>query len=310
MAKVSKMYNCSNPAECQLRTRFKAGDETIYVIKSESEEIPLETINTDEKSRQVILGSLEHQDMVQLSINDLKLEINRFELENNQDKRERAEAALQKREKELMFLRENCSQTDSIEGNSTAFESAEQSSTDGSFEESAPVIHVTAATFGQISKLKVIEHSKSHEMFPIPRIRQYIIDGVMHRSNSHMHVQWLELFMDLIYVGTVQKAGHYIEKGAESAIFAMSNLVKLAAGSSDPASVNFNILSWKTFLYFVLIFSPILQRWRTQTYLVNQILHQGVIPKLIVFVLVSFLIIMGSTIDHAFDLSPLTNKSS
>ena len=277
-----------NGQECQLRTRFKAGNEIIYVVKSEAEEIPQEAITTSgERIRMVILGSPQHLEAIQVSINDLKWKISKFELQNNPQKREKAEEALQGREKELMFLKENCSrrsaESQATDATSTAFEGSEQGSTDGSFEESAPVIHVTAETFGQIAKLKVIEHKKSYQLFPAPAIRQYIIDGVIHRSNHHMHVQWLELFIDLIYVGTVQKAGHYIEKGGEAATVVLNELSKLAGNTGDISGGTFNKLTWKYFLYFVLIFGPILQRWRTQTYLVNQIRHAGPVPKVSIF---------------------------
>ena len=208
-----------------------------------------------------------------------------------------------------MFLKQNCTQKAASDGaDSTAFDGSDKESV-GTSEESAEVIHVTAATFGQISKLKIIEHQKSHDLFPRPVIRQYIIDGVIHRANSHMHVPWLELFLDLIYVGTVQKAGHYIEKGGEVAATVLKEVAKFA-GSGDASGGNINKLSWKMFLYFVLLFTPIMQRWRTQTYLFNQIMHHGPVPKVLVFVLLAFLIIMGSTMDHAFDLSPVTNTGN
>jgi hypothetical protein len=71
-------------------------------------------------------------------------------------------------------------------------------------------IHVTAQNLGQISKLKLIKHEKPKKLFAYPALRQYFVDGILHRQEEELRVSPVDIFVDLIFVGAVSKAGHYI----------------------------------------------------------------------------------------------------
>jgi low temperature requirement protein LtrA len=47
-----------------------------------------------------------------------------------------------------------------------------------------------------------------------PRIRQYFVNGVLHRSKNERRVTWDELFFDLIFVAMTASVGHVLSSNA------------------------------------------------------------------------------------------------
>jgi hypothetical protein len=160
---------------------------------------------------------------------------------------------LEQRRTEMQFMLEYCPIDETrSDGFSTddAFGLEDLQSEDLSVSEEK-VMHVTAASFGDIKKYQEIQLPEPNSLFPRPIVRQYFRDGVLHRQNQKMHVQWIELFTDLIYVGAFAKTGHLIQKGYD----------------------------WSSFLRFILVFVPFLYRWRGQTMFHNTIHHESPIQK-------------------------------
>ena len=75
------------------------------------------------------------------------------------------------------------------------------------------VYHHSMAHFGSLEKIQLIQVvEKEHRVARIPILRQYFIDGVLHREEGEHKTSWTELFVDLIYVGCIAKAGHLIRE--------------------------------------------------------------------------------------------------
>jgi low temperature requirement protein LtrA len=110
----------------------------------------------------------------------------------------------------------------------------------------------------------------------------------------------IELFCDLIFVGAITKTGHFIERGKE---FSKRDGV---LQNIDGAG----IITWSSFAKFVMAFVPIIQKWRSQTALLNHIRHKGALSKLFNFILMSLMVLMSVSIENLFDLSPQTNSAN
>ncbi|KAJ3323792.1 hypothetical protein HDV06_001162 [Boothiomyces sp. JEL0866] len=197
---------------CVLRTKFKLNGEVIHVVQTEDEQLD---------DNYLLLGSREHIQAIEASISNVQSKIktlqgriatgqvDQLQLENCIAKLQVCEA---KQLEELDFLRENCApvvENPSSSGSETSYDDDTLNRTAIDFESeeilsitdtSEETIHVTSTTFGAIKKLEIIEIKKREGLYVPPVIRQYFKNGVLHRENEHMHVAWVELFIDLIYV--------------------------------------------------------------------------------------------------------------
>ena len=70
--------------------------------------------------------------------------------------------------------------------------------------------HATFEVFGRIPNLKVIRHPKEGIFHPF-RVRQYLIDNILHREEEERKTSWMELFFDLIFVGVIAQLGHAVQ---------------------------------------------------------------------------------------------------
>ncbi|KAJ3252147.1 hypothetical protein HK103_001800, partial [Boothiomyces macroporosus] len=197
---------------CILRTKFKLNGEVIHIVQTEDEQLD---------DNYLVLGSPEHFQAIEASIANIQSKIktlqgriatgqvDEIQLENCISKLQTCEA---KQLEELDFLRENCAPVvenpssagseitfgdDTLDRTEIDFDSEEILSITDTSEET---MHVTSTTFGAIKKLEIIEIKKREGLYVPPVIRQYFKNGVLHRENEHMHVAWVELFVDLIYV--------------------------------------------------------------------------------------------------------------
>ncbi|KAH6566006.1 hypothetical protein BASA50_005275 [Batrachochytrium salamandrivorans] len=115
----------------------------------------------------------------------------------------------------------------------------------------AEVLHVTAETFGGIQKLKVFDIKRKDRLLRVPKLRQYFCKDVLYRGSEERKTSWVELFVDLIYVGVIAKAGHIVGVG----------------------------LTWSALNRFALLIFPILQHWRGLTIYNNQFFHEDLYLK-------------------------------
>jgi low temperature requirement protein LtrA len=144
------------------------------------------------------------------------------------------------------------------------------------------VLDVSVQTFGEVRKLVIIQIPKENSLFSRPAIRQYFIGDVLHRQRHKMHVEWVELFFDLIYVGAFSKASHFIGDYG---------------------------YGYKGFGKFYLTFIPILYRWRAYTILKNTFHDNSMVRKLFDVIVIGIVVLMTVSIEHSFDHDVLTNTS-
>jgi hypothetical protein len=245
MSSTTLGQKCSD--SCTIQTRFKVGQELVNVISRDQDYTFFKT-DSGKIVHCVPVGSPQHQQLLSKCI--LELEHKLIDSPSEVLSKE-----LEQRRTEMQFMLEYCPVDDTrSDGLSTddAF-GLENQSEDPSVSDEK-VMHVTAGTFGDIKKYKEIELPEANSLFPRPIVRQYFRDGVLHRQNQKMHVMWIELFTDLIYVGAFAKTGHLIQKGYD----------------------------WPSFLKFFLLFVPFLYRWRGQTMFHNTIHHESPIQKVLI----------------------------
>ncbi|KAJ3109456.1 hypothetical protein HK100_003297 [Physocladia obscura] len=71
-------------------------------------------------------------------------------------------------------------------------------------------IRVTHETFGEILHMREYSIKKKEKLFRRPKVRQFFVGKVLHRSTDELHTSWQELFVDLLYVGIFSSAGTLI----------------------------------------------------------------------------------------------------
>jgi hypothetical protein len=69
--------------------------------------------------------------------------------------------------------------------------------------------HMTNEMFGKLQSVREYDIKKKERLFRKPKLRQYYLNGVLHRSKEEFRTSSMELFADLIYVGAFGKAGDY-----------------------------------------------------------------------------------------------------
>lgn len=157
----------------------------------------------------VILGSPQHKIALQAHIKEIEMTIASNQLSPNRMN------DITRRDKfvaELAFLELHSPDPEpelddafGLEKYLTA-ESQDTESTD------TTVIHATTETFGELTNMKFIDIvEERQELFMKPKVRQYFVDNVLYREEKERRVGWYELFVDLIFVGAISKAGHVIE---------------------------------------------------------------------------------------------------
>ncbi|KAJ3272094.1 hypothetical protein HDV01_005959 [Terramyces sp. JEL0728] len=112
------------------------------------------------------------------------------------------------------------------------------------------------------------------------RVRQYYVKDTLYQLPGHIKVKWFELFLDLLYVGAVSKAGKVIEHYQ----FSVSAI-------------------WR----FTLILTPLIFHWNYLAMLNNSIHHNGIFRKIFTCVFMLVLIYMGISVSNAFEPSGNAN---
>ncbi|KAJ3247588.1 hypothetical protein HDU78_003700 [Chytriomyces hyalinus] len=145
------------------------------------------------------------------------------------------------------------------------------------------VITVTHKTFGEIGMMRdyTIKH-RDDKLFRKPRIRQFFIGNVLHRSSDELRSNWTEIFVDLVYVGVLAKA---------TALLAYEQ-------------------SWEEFYKYFLLVTPSIGIWNQFTKYNNQFYHEDLYYKFTTNVIIIAFIMMGNSMAYTFDPSPELNTSA
>ncbi|KAJ3311841.1 hypothetical protein HDV04_003581 [Boothiomyces sp. JEL0838] len=114
------------------------------------------------------------------------------------------------------------------------------------------------------------------------RVRQFYVKDTLYQLPGHIKVKWFELFLDLLYVGAISKAGKVIEHY-----------------EFTPTAI------WR----FALILTPLIFHWNYLATLNNSIHHNGMFRKVFTCAFMLVLIYMGISVHNAFDLESSTNTS-
>ncbi|KAJ3323793.1 hypothetical protein HDV06_001163 [Boothiomyces sp. JEL0866] len=299
-----------SPTSCSLnahsiRTRFRVNGKLYSVVASDEEMIDGEDT--------IILGSPEHLRLVRENYYMITDKVELYESKLNEVKGDPdAELVLKgilkvvypardKIKRELDFLTENCKYKKSLARKASVTPDDVSILTDSEHDQirlSVPLldshtssmtsiseesIQVTPQTFEQMKKIEYIKITKKQGLFVPPQIRQYYIDNLLHREEDHLQVSWIEIFLDLIYVGAISKAGTY-------------TLV-----------ANYN---WISALKLLLLLNPILSHWRLNTVFYNNVYQEDMTRKLLSFVVCSSIVLMTVSIKNAFDPSPSINTGN
>lgn len=135
--------------------------------------------------------------------------------------------------------------------------------------------HVSAETFGKLKNLKLIKvKDKREKLLRVPKVRQYIINGVLHREVDEMKVTWYELFVDLVYIAIVFKSSHLISSGG---------------------------YNWTAFFHLFLVYSPIFSHWSSFSMYNNMFYHDDLYYKIFCYFMTSTLVIMSVSVGNAFN---------
>ncbi|KAJ2993226.1 hypothetical protein HDV02_002569 [Globomyces sp. JEL0801] len=289
---------CTVANGCNIRTKFKLHHIIIRVVKDIQA-----FVQAKEGERVVLVGSEEHILAISGAIDEITGRILELEekLKNaSPEKHDHIQLKLNKLLKlkserlyELAFIKENCKPDDDqatgeLDEQETADDGdgipLDDSTYDGETrtsetEEEEVVVHFTVEEFGQ-TNLKLIElPHQDNKLFTTPVLRQYFINRILHREKDHHKVSWLELFIDLIYVGGIAKSG------------------KLFAA-------NYNAQGC---IEYSLALTTLIMYWRSGTYLNNRIKHEDLTRKLFTIIQIAVLILICITQSHAFDLDYKSN---
>jgi hypothetical protein len=187
---------------CKKKAKIVIAGVTYLIVQSE-----VCLLKREQATQIVVFGTMRHLEVVKLKIDELKAE----------------DKSYLRFEEQLSFLAEYAKK-DSINDlvddppESEMGESLADSVT-LAVEAEEETIHATAQTFGHLKKLKLIHIvSKNDAFIRKPKIRQYFLNGVLHRESEERDTSWYfesiyiryELFLDLIYVAAISKAGHLI----------------------------------------------------------------------------------------------------
>ena len=267
------------PETCAIFTKWKYKDETVNILKCTSDAVSrTHKTASGRVIHLIVFASPDHVEMLKKAIIELK--ITRGDLKE-----------LEQREKELAFILKNTkaarTSQDSLDTDIESLSSsldlnASLTDTDMSISDEKNQLHVTAATFGNLLKFKVIKLNKDKSFWGRPEPKQYFENEVLHRENSKMETAWAEYFDDLVYVGATAKCGLLIA----------------------------NTYDWTGFGNFCLCFIPLLYRLRRTTLLKNTVYHDGIFRKMFGFCVTSLVVLMAVTAQNSFDVSNESNTSN
>ncbi|KAI8606798.1 hypothetical protein BC830DRAFT_1176075 [Chytriomyces sp. MP71] len=130
--------------------------------------------------------------------------------------------------------------------------------------------------------LKEYTIKRKEKLFRRPRYRQFFLGPILHRSTEEMKTSWTEIFVDLLYVGVLAKAGELV-RGDQS---------------------------WDAFSKFCLVVIPCLAHWNAYTLYNNQIHHEDLYAKVLVNVIMISIMVMGNSLKNAFNPVPELNTST
>ncbi|KAI9335485.1 bacterial low temperature requirement A protein-domain-containing protein [Obelidium mucronatum] len=197
------------------------------------------------------------------------------------------------RMQELNFIREvarKSSESDTERGDSSLeIADHDDSEPDGSSTLSTPsdieldqVIRITKhETFG-VQQQREYSIKPKERLFRRPKVRQYFHNNVLHRSSEELRTSWLEIFVDLLYVGVFCKAGTIIIEEQ----------------------------SWDAFERFLFLMVPLIEHWKAFTQHNNWLYHEDLYHKIHTFLIMTSLMIMGNDLKSAFSSTPETNTST
>ncbi|KAI8906298.1 bacterial low temperature requirement A protein-domain-containing protein [Gorgonomyces haynaldii] len=266
--------------ECSMSCRFVVGNSIVVVVHSDQNLADgREKLTSSGKPIQyVVLGSQDHIAAVQSRL----YELDAILATRQGDEKDKLSLEYEKRTTELQFLQDNYQQS-TEEVLDDAFESVTTLEHSETTTEEEDVIHVSAETFGHLKKLKIIHVvEKRDRLLRAPKLRQYFIDQVLHREEHEHKTTWYELFVDLIYVGCIAKAG------------------ALLAPAYDTISL----------YQFVLVYAFIYQHWMAFTMYNNAYYHDDMFFRVFALFSTGSLVVMGVTLIHFFDDNPATNTSN
>jgi hypothetical protein len=184
--------------ECNIHTRFRIGRQIVLVVNEKESEAELVQVSQVEANliKKVVFGSAEHVDALSEAINKLRFAITANTVDLSPKSVEILKKQLDQRQNEYDFLVQN--HCESIEDNfdyedGWAESEKEPEGTtllDNVLVNEDVILHVTSGEFGTITALKLIEMPRHTSLIQPPYVRQWYLDGVLHREKGKMHVPW------------------------------------------------------------------------------------------------------------------------
>ncbi|KAJ3323794.1 hypothetical protein HDV06_001164 [Boothiomyces sp. JEL0866] len=266
--------------QCAIRTRIKYNGKLVHVVKTDEERA--ETVG-----HTVVIGSMEHIYIVSSQIIQTGTKIDEYknkisvasehEKVGLQGQLTDLESRLEFLKMEAQFLNSNKDLPD--EPADSQISEEDHYSIDSTSED---IMHVTTEEYGQMQNLQFIDVPKRSGILKAPIARQYFKDGVFYRENEPLKLPWVELFVDLVYIGAMLQAARLL----------ISNY------------------TWEGFLRFWLIVQPIIHQWRGFMYIRNVIYHEDLIQKVFTLLNLSLVFSMSVFIQNAFSMSKQDNTGN
>eukprot|EP00842_Homolaphlyctis_polyrhiza_P001827 jgi/Hompol1/2645/HPOL_006095-RA len=268
----------NSSTQCTLYTRFRLKGGYVNIVRDTdgSEHLP-----SRPGVRVILLGTEEHLIAVTERLVELQTEVakasssqpsNPAQAAAKERLLEKLRDEISQRSAELVFLRANITKPDNYddddddEGSSSDPSKADISSMESTLndaksnsgsvadsDEKGESLHVTSDTFGKLQKLRTFEIKHKERLFRKPKLRQYFLGDTLYRSAEELKTSYGELFLDLLYVAVISKAGSLVSTGR----------------------------TWEAFGNFSLVILPVLQLWRAITFYNNSIFHEDLYHKAI-----------------------------
>ncbi|KAJ3065355.1 hypothetical protein HDU98_011274 [Podochytrium sp. JEL0797] len=207
------------------------------------------------------------------------------------------EDEVKKRRCELNYLRQNCPLEVERDDDGDSLTRSETQGSSGSFTmnsgesstlntpselNAGEIISVSHATFGEIGLMREFSIKRKEKLFRKPKVRQFFHGPVLHRSSEEMHSGWSEIFSDLLYCG----------------IFARASLPLTEAQS------------WHALCEFIFVMVPLISHWNSLTLYNNAISHEDLSQKILIFLVMTSLMVMGNTVINTFNPIPENNTAT
>ncbi|KAJ3314379.1 hypothetical protein HDV04_000341 [Boothiomyces sp. JEL0838] len=266
--------------QCAIRTRIKYNGKLVHVVKTDEER--METVG-----HTVVIGSMEHMYIVSSQVLQTTTKIdeykNKISVANDHDKvvlqgqLTDLESRLEFLKMEAQFLNSN----KDLPGEPAESQISEEDhySIDSTSED---IMHVTTKEYEQMQNLQFIDVPKRSGILKAPIARQYFKDGIFYRENEPLKLPWVDLFVDLVYIGAMGQAARIL----------ISNY------------------SWESFLRLWLIIQPIIHQWRGFMYIRNIIYHEDLAQKIFTLMNLSLVFSMAVFIENAFTLTKEDNTGN